>query len=65
MIERESKYKNKRRIYSLIFVIIVLLLSILILRIVLGGDEDTWICKNGTWIQHGNPSDPMPTTQCE
>lgn len=65
MIERESKYKNKRRIYSLIFVIIVLLLSILILRIVLGGDEDTWICKNGTWIQHGHPSDPMPTTQCK
>ena len=27
--------------------------------------EDTWICKNGEWIKHGNPSIPMPATSCE
>ena len=26
--------------------------------------EDTWICQNGTWIKHGNPSSPQPTTVC-
>lgn len=64
-MERQRPYKNKRRLYAIIFVVIVLILSIIVLRLALGGDEDTWICKNGTWIQHGHPSDPMPTTQCE
>ena len=27
--------------------------------------EDTWICKDGAWQQHGKPSNPMPTTPCE
>ena len=27
--------------------------------------EDAWICKNGEWIKHGNPSIPMPATSCE
>ncbi len=27
--------------------------------------EDTWLCQNGTWVKHGNPSLPMPTGACE
>jgi len=30
----------------------------------LGGDEDTWLCQNGAWVKHGNPSSPMPTSGC-
>jgi len=26
--------------------------------------EDTWICQNGQWVKHGNPSSPMPTSGC-
>jgi len=26
--------------------------------------EDSWECKNGAWIKHGNPTVPMPTTGC-
>ncbi|MFH0852377.1 MAG: GerMN domain-containing protein [bacterium] len=26
--------------------------------------EDTWLCQNGQWIKHGNPSSPMPTDGC-
>ena len=26
--------------------------------------EDTWICQNGEWVKHGNPSAPMPTEPC-
>lgn len=29
-----------------------------------GGDEDTWLCRNGQWVKHGNPSAPMPTAPC-
>lgn len=27
-------------------------------------NEDDWICVNGQWIEHGNPSAPKPTKQC-
>lgn len=27
--------------------------------------EDNWICQNGTWVKHGNPSGPMPTGSCK
>lgn len=26
--------------------------------------EDTWICKDGKWVKHGNPSSAMPTKPC-
>ncbi|KKP91972.1 MAG: hypothetical protein UR94_C0008G0009 [Parcubacteria group bacterium GW2011_GWA2_36_10] len=26
--------------------------------------EDTWLCENGRWIKHGNPSAEMPKTGC-
>ncbi len=28
------------------------------------GDEDTWICVNGEWVKHGNPSAPKPLGSC-
>jgi hypothetical protein len=30
----------------------------------LRGSEDTWLCQNGTWVKHGNPSAPMPQEAC-
>jgi len=26
--------------------------------------EDSWICQNGGWVKHGNPSAPRPTESC-
>lgn len=43
---------------------VALILCIFILRFVLGGDEDSWICKNGQWVKHGNPSYTKPTVSC-
>jgi len=44
---------------------------ILIILIILGyfafskfGSEDGWLCSDGQWIKHGNPSAAMPTTGC-
>jgi len=28
------------------------------------GSEDYWICENGTWVKHGNPSVEMPIGNC-
>jgi uncharacterized membrane protein len=27
--------------------------------------EDEWLCQNGAWVAHGQPSAPMPTKICE
>ena len=37
----------------------------IVIRFVLGGPEDTWICEKGNWIKHGNPQASMPTTECK
>ena len=34
-------------------------------RFFVSGDEDTWLCQNGQWVRHGQPSTPAPTTGCE
>jgi hypothetical protein len=26
--------------------------------------EDTWLCENGAWVKHGQPSEPMPIAGC-
>lgn len=48
-----------------------ILIPIAILAVILAGlllfargDEDTWICQNGSWVKHGNPVSPMPTSGC-
>ncbi len=51
---------------KIIFIILVLAAAGLIglaLRF-LSGDEDTWICQNGEWVKHGNPSSLKPMTPC-
>jgi len=54
----------KRIIMAVAAAIIFLAGAIGFLRFVIGGDEDTWICVEGQWLRHGNPSAPMPTREC-
>ena len=51
----------KRIIFIGIIVVIFLAGALILIR----GDEDTWICKEGQWIEHGKPLKPMPTELCE
>jgi len=46
-------------------IILSLLIILLILFIFFRINEDNWICENGQWIKHGNPTANMPTTACE
>lgn len=49
-----------------ILIILALIIAVLgVVRFVIGGDEDTWICDNGQWVKHGAPSAPMPTETCK
>lgn len=54
-----------------IIIIIIIIAAWFILRFVIGGSEDTWICvvppdgeAGGEWVKHGVPSAPKPTEPC-
>lgn len=48
--------------------LIALGLLVIGVAVIIGGRlltaEDTWICQNGIWVKHGNPSSPMPIGGC-
>ncbi len=46
------------------FFICLVGITIFIIRFVMGGNEDEWICENGVWTKHGNPSISKPLTEC-
>jgi len=48
---------------TIIVLIIFAILVLFTLRF-FSGDEDTWLCQNGEWVKHGNPSAAMPTELC-
>ena len=49
-------------IYFIIAGIFAAIFTIGSLRLISG--EDDWICDNGQWIKHGQPSAPQPTETC-
>lgn len=52
---------------KIIIIILIIVLAILILfslRFIIGGSEDDWICTDGKWVKHGQPSAPQPTELC-
>jgi len=53
-----------KKILIILFILFLIGFSFLVLRFVIGGDEDTWICENGQWVKHGNPSRAKPLETC-
>jgi len=50
----------------LVIIGIVLVLAAVVASIrIFSGDEDGWLCQDGKWIKHGNPSVPMPSWSCQ
>lgn len=54
---------NKTIINLTIGVFLILVVFVVGVRF-FGGDEDTWLCDDGQWVSHGNPSAPMPDSGC-
>lgn len=49
----------------LIALLVVLGLATVTLAVMrFSSPEDTWICGDNSWIKHGNPTVPMPTSGC-
>lgn len=57
------QFSNKKTIFLLIASVLVVILAVGILRTFSG--EDDWICKDGSWQKHGQPSFPAPNTECK
>ncbi len=52
---------SKKNIFLLTFFAVILISALLFF---LRSNEDTWLCQNGNWVKHGNPSLPQPTSGC-
>lgn len=54
---------DKKTWYSIVVLIGFILLAIASVRLFSG--EDDWICRDGQWVKHGNPSFPAPLEECK
>lgn len=62
-----KKDNKSMRFLWIPIVLVVLLVGLLtfIISMRLFTPEDTWICSNGEWLEHGKPSAPKPTLECK
>ena len=64
-LPRREWESEMRKIVVIVGIAIFILAAILgLLRMVVGGGEDTWICVEGQWVKHGVPRVPMPERPC-
>jgi hypothetical protein len=59
-----SSTPKKRKGFKFLIIFFLIICTILFLRFVVGGPEDSWICSGGQWITHGKPSYPKPISSC-
>ncbi len=57
------KFSDRKFLFTVIVAVIFLVAAIATIRTISG--EDDWICKNGQWVKHGNPSFAPPQTECK
>ena len=53
---------KSKKLWLIFFIIIVIFFIIAIVRF--SSPEDDWICQNGKWVKHGNPSLNQPQELC-
>ncbi|MFA5084268.1 MAG: GerMN domain-containing protein [Candidatus Paceibacterota bacterium] len=53
---------NKKVLISAIFIFLAIAAAMVLLKGF--SNEDDWICSNGEWTKHGNPSAPQPAESC-
>lgn len=50
-------------------IVVILIAALIALALVIylkiATPEDTWLCQNGQWVKHGQPSTPQPTDGCQ
>lgn len=59
---RATFSENKWR-YVTIAIVLAIFITFFSIRLFSG--EDNWVCKNGQWVKHGNPSFEAPSVECK
>lgn len=54
----------KWNIFKLITLLFILICVVIIGLIIFRTNKDAWICQNGQWVKHGNPTSTQPTATC-
>lgn len=54
--------KDWKLAYTFLVLVMFSLLFVIGIRGLSG--EDSWICENGRWVQHGHPAFPAPEVEC-
>lgn len=54
---------DKKLLYSLFMLLLFGAMFVVSVRTLSG--EDTWVCEDGEWTEHGHPSWPAPRVGCE
>ncbi len=57
------KFTDKKFLFTVAVIIFFLILSVFSIRALSG--EDDWMCQDGEWVKHGNPSFPAPNIECK
>jgi len=62
-LQSDSPLKKNKTLTVFLAIIIGLIIVIINIRLLSG--EDGWICQDGQWVKHGQPSLPMPAQPCK
>jgi len=54
----------KNKFYILSLCLLSVFTIVFILRFIVGGDEDSWLCEDNQWVKHGQPSYDHPSSGC-
>ena len=57
------QFSKKKWLFLVVASLFAIILTIGVLRTFSG--EDNWICKDGAWQKHGQPSFQAPNTECK
>jgi uncharacterized membrane protein len=60
-----QSYAGTKRGWIKIAIVAMIFAILVIIGARLFSGEDDWICSNGQWVKHGNPSFPAPQLECK
>ncbi|MFA6523505.1 MAG: SdpI family protein [Candidatus Peribacteraceae bacterium] len=61
---KEGKSGTGMKSFTLLILFCLFVIACVVVVMRLTGSEDTWICSQGQWVKHGNPSIAIPTSPC-
>lgn len=59
---KETFSQNKKK-YIIFAIVLAIFIAFFSIRFFSG--EDNWVCRDGQWIKHGNPSFDAPLIECK